>query len=328
MNKKGPLLITACCICVLLCACQPSAALLNKYSEMDLLQSSDVLSLVEPGKASGFAEDLAVVSSEDNEASLSDSTIPTTAALLIQTNTKEALYYKNIYQPVAPASLTKLMTALLVFKYGNLDDEITITQEMIDVDNPQAQMAGFAVGDKISVRDMLYCMLIYSGNDTSNAIGIYISGSIEEFADLMNSEAKNLGAMHTHFVNACGLDADGHLSCAYDLYLMFSACMEYEEFRDAISQSEYTVNYTSASGEAVSKTFDTTNLYFTGDYSPPEGVNIFGGKTGTTGNAGACLILYTTDNQDNPYIALILGGDDKPELYQQMSNLLTMIQKN
>lgn len=325
--KRG-IIAAACCTAMLISGCQPSSGLLNKYSEMELLTSSDVLSLVDPEKGEGYAADLAVVSVSDNEASISDTTITTDAALLIQTNTQEALYYKNIYEPLAPASLTKLITGLLVLKYGNMDDIVTITEEMVYTDVAGAQMAGFAAGDQVSVRDLFYSMIVYSGNDTSTALGIHMSGSVEEFAKLMNSEAASLGAANTHFVNACGLDEDGHETCAYDLYLMFNACMQYEDFRNAISQTSYTVNYTSASGAAASKTLPNTNLYFTGDYTPPEGVHIFGGKTGTTGAAGACLILYTTDDGENSYISLILGGDDKPELYQQMNSLLSMIQKN
>ena len=325
---KARVLIAACAAAVMLCGCQSSAdTLLNKYSEMDILGSSDVLSLVEPSMAEGFAADLAVVSAADNEASIGDTAISAPAALLMDEGTNAPLYYKNIYEPLAPASLTKLMTALLVLEQGNLDDTITITAEMIDIDNPEAQMAGFQAGDTISVRDMLYWMLIYSGNDTSNALGIYMSGSIEAFAQQMNERAKSLGATHTHFVNACGLDADGHETCAYDLYLMFKACMEYDVFRDAIRQSSYTVYYTNAAGETVSSTFDTTNLDLADYYDPPEGITILGGKTGTTGNAGTCLMVLAEDAGGNTYTALILGCSDKPELYQQMSNLLSIIQK-
>ncbi len=324
---KQRILIAACAAAMVFSGCQPSTALLNRYSELDLLGSSDVLSLVDPQKADGFASDLAVVSVADNEAFVDDKTIVTPAALLIRTDTNEALYYKNIYEPLAPASLTKLMTALLVMEHGSLDEEITITQEMVDINNPEAQMAGFVPGDKISVRDMLYCMLVYSGNDTSNALAVYISGSVEKFAEQMNARARELGALHTNFVNACGLDVDGHLTCAYDLYLMFTECMKHEEFSDALSKASYTVNYMNSAGEAVSKTFDTTNLYFAGLYDPPEGVTVLGGKTGTTGNAGACLMLSVKDADGAPYTALVLGGSDKPELYQQMSNLLSIIQK-
>lgn len=324
---RHKVLMAVCAFSMFLSGCGSSSVLLNKYSEMAILGSSDVLSLVDPDKGEGFAEDLAVISVEDNEASVNDSTITAPSALLIQTNTNDVLYSKNVYESLAPASLTKLMTALLVLKYGNLDDEITFTEEMLAVDNPAAQMAGFAVGDKVSVRDLFYAMLIYSGNDTSNALGIYISGTIEEFAQLMNSEAKKLGANHTNYVNACGLDAQGHETCAYDLYLMFNECLKYEEFCDAVDRSSYTFDYTNASGQSVSKTLETTNLYLAGQYEPPEGIHIIGGKTGTTENAGTCLILNTEDGEGNTYISLVLGSSDKPELYQQMSNLLSIIQK-
>ena len=98
------------------------------------------------------------------------------------------------------------MTGLLVLKYGNMDDIVTITEEMVYTDVAGAQMAGFAAGDQVSVRDLFYSMIVYSGNDTSTALGIHMSGSVEEFAKLMNSEAASLGAANTHFVNACGLD--------------------------------------------------------------------------------------------------------------------------
>lgn len=377
---KRQILVLACCFSMTLTACQAPSELLNKYSEIDLLKSSDVLSLVDPERTEGFASHLAVVSVADNAATTggagksvsvdddlgktiesssetgqpsddpvdidesfpdnengsgaengdenTQETITANSAFLVRTNTDEALFYKNIYAPLAPASLTKLLTALMVLKYGNMDDEVTITKEMITVDNPAAQMCGFAVGDKVSVRELFNCMLVYSGNDTSMALGVYISGSEEAFAQLMNSEAKKLGAVDTNYVNACGLDADGHLTCTYDLYLMFNECLKYPEFREAIDKKEYTTHYTNAAGEAVEKTFPTTNLYLTGDYAPPEGIHVFGGKTGTTDNAGTCLILYTTDSSENTYISIVLGSPDKPELYQQMSKLLSIIQKN
>lgn len=326
MRKR--LLMAACAAAMFLSACGTPAGIMNAYSEMDLLKNSDILSLVEPSRMEGLAESLAVISLEENAAASAEVSINAKAALLINAQTNDALYYKNVYEPLAPASLTKLMTALMILKYGNMDDTITITEDMIKVDHPDAQMAGFSVGDKILVRDMFNTMLIYSGNDTSNALAIYLSGSIKDFTALMNEEARQMGAMHTHFVNACGLDEQGHETCAYDLYLMFKQCLTYEDFCNAIDQSSYTVNYTSYSGESVSKTLDSTNLYLTGTYSAPEGIHVVGGKTGTTENAGTCLMLYSTDELGTPYISLVLGSSGKPELYQQMSGILSIIQKN
>ena len=192
---KRQILVLACCFSMTLTACQAPSELLNKYSEIDLLKSSDVLSLVDPERTEGFASHLAVVSVADNAATTggagksvsvdddlgktiesssetgqpsddpvdtdesfpdnengsgaengdenTQETITANSAFLVRTNTDEALFYKNIYAPLAPASLTKLLTALMVLKYGNMDDEVTITKEMITVDNPAAQMCGF-----------------------------------------------------------------------------------------------------------------------------------------------------------------------------------------
>lgn len=321
---KHKLFIFICGISILLCGCQVSSPLLNTYSQIELLKSSNILTIVEPEFAEGFADDLSVISPT---VSHSGDIISASSALLVSVESNEALYYKDIYKQIAPASLTKLMTALMVLKYGNLNDTITFTSEMLAVNNPEAQMCGFVEGDSISVKDLFNCMLVYSGNDTSNALGMYISGSIEEFAQLMNEEAKLLGATHTNFVNACGLDEDGHLTCTYDLYLMFVECMKYPEFMDAIKLSTVTANYTNSSGETLSKSFPSTNLYFTGNYSIPNGILMYGGKTGTTGNAGTCLILFSEDEFGSGYISVVMGSPNKPELYQQMTNLLTIIQK-
>lgn len=315
----GALVVSLC-----LTSCQSSQTLLNSYSQTELLTSSDVLSMIEAEEGEGFADDFAVVSVDENASSIDDTAVTANAALLIQTNTNEALYYKNIYEQVAPASLTKLMTALLILENGNLEDDITITQEMLDVNDAEAQMIGFSVGDVINVKDMLYAMLVYSGNDASNALAIYLSGSVDDFVILMNERAQELGAVHTNYVNACGLDADGHVTCAYDLYLIFSECITHEEFCEAIGLSSYVLNYTNAAGEALSLTLTTTNLYLAGTYSVPEGIYLYGGKTGTTTNAGTCLILYSMDEEDNTYISVILGTEDKEELYEQMSILLNM----
>ncbi len=322
---KTKLILLIFCCAMILCSCQTSSILLNPYSQVELLQSSDVLTNVEPQFSHGFASNLSVI---DLETAHSGNIITASSALLVSTDTNEALYYKDVYKQIAPASLTKLMTALMVLKYGNLNDTITFTPEMLAVNNPEAQMCGFVAGDSILVKDLFNCMLVYSGNDTSNALGMYISGTIEDFAKLMNEEAKLLGATHTNFVNACGLDENGHMTCTYDLYLMFAECMKYPEFMDAIKLSNVTATYTNSLGETKSKSFPSTNLYFTGTYEIPDGIQMYGGKTGTTGNAGTCLILYSEDELNKGYISVVMGSPNKPELYQQMTNLLSIIQKN
>lgn len=319
-------------ICLVMCgltlsltACGSGTSFLDEYSELGQLENSDSSTMIDLSKAAAFAKNLAVVSPQDNS-SFVDTTgdITATSRLLVDQNTNEALYFSNIFKQTAPASLTKLMTALVVLKYGNLDDEVTITEDF-SASVPDAQVCGFQLGDKITLRQLFYCMLIYSGNDTAHAIAIHISGSVSEFCKLMNEEARKLGAANTNFVNPHGLDEDNHYTTAYDLYLIFNKCLEYDTFIDAISQDKYTVNYTNEAGEALSKEFPTTNLYFLGEATAPSGISILGGKTGTTDNAGNCLILYLK-NGDGYYISLLLGNADKTELYSQMNKLIEKIQ--
>jgi D-alanyl-D-alanine carboxypeptidase (penicillin-binding protein 5/6) len=141
---------------------------------------------------------------------------------------------------------------------------------------------------------------------------------------MMNEEAQRLGATQTNFVTPNGLDDPDHYTTAYDLYLIFNECLKYDVFKDAISQSSYTAKYIH-NGEEYSRTYDSTNYYLLGYKTPPEGVSVIGGKTGTTDNAGLCLILYVEDDDGNGYISVILGCIDKDTLYESMSNLLSNI---
>lgn len=247
--------------------------------------------------------------------------------LLVCTTTNEVLYNNLPYKEVAPASLTKLMTALLVLEHGNLDDTVTLTSEMNADMIPSAQVCGFVPGDTVTVKELLYSMLVYSGNDAANALAIHIGGDIASFVAMMNEEANRIGAVNTHFSNPSGLDITNHYSSAYDLYLIFNECLKYDDFTTAVCQSSYTNHYTAASGNTASITYSSTNLYLNGTYSSPEGISVIGGKTGTTDAAGACLVAYCTDGNGNKYISVSLGNSDKPELYSQMNKILTKYQK-
>jgi len=317
--------LIVCSLTLSLTACSSGSSFLNEYSEIGLLESSDSSTMVELSKAAVFAKNLAVVSLLDNSSFVDTSgDITANSGLLVNQNTNEALYFSNIFEQIAPASLTKLMTALVVLKYGNLDDEVTITEDF-SASASDAQVCGFQVGDKMTLRQLFYCMLIYSGNDTAHAIALHISGSVSEFCTLMNEEARKIGATNTNFVNPHGLDEDNHYTTAYDLYLIFNECLKYDTFTDAIEQDQYTIDYTNSSGEALSKEFLTTNLYFLNQASAPSGGTVLGGKTGTTSKAGNCLILYFK-NDDAYYISLLLDSADKTELYSQMNKLLDKIQ--
>ena len=127
-----------------------------------------------------------------------------------------------------PASITKILTALVALEtVQDLDQEVTLTDD-VNVDVADAQVCGFKPGDKMTLKTLLYCMLIYSGNDAANAVASAVSGGdIPAFCDKMNAEAQRLGATQTHFVTPNGLDDPDHYTTAYDLYLIFKECLKY-----------------------------------------------------------------------------------------------------
>lgn len=266
---------------------------------------------------------------ENNSTDENVSTEPSleTPGLLVCRTTNTVLFNNLPYKEVAPASLTKLMTALIVLEKANMDDVVTLTAAMNHDMFPGAQVCGFVPGDQVTVKELLYSMLVYSGNDAANALAIHVGGDISNFVSMMNERANLLGAVNTHFSNPSGLDIDNHYSSAYDLYLIFNECLKYDDFRSAICQPSYTNHYTSSSGQEASITYTSTNLYMNGMYSSPEGMTIYGGKTGTTDAAGACLITYSKDGVGNDYVSVSLGSKDKPELYSQMNKILAKFQK-
>ena len=213
------------------------------------------------------------------------------------------------------------MTAYLALKYGNLDDTVTVSAHATDF-NWDESVAGLQTGDTLTLYDLICGLMIQSGNDCGTAIAEYISGSEEAFAELMNQEAAALGATGTHFVNPHGLHDDNHYTTAYDLYLMFNACLKDQRFVDIISLDSYTASITGADGTVRAVTWNPTNYYSAGIMTPPEGVHVFGGKTGTTDQAGNCVVLYEEDSSGNPYISVIMGAPDKSVLYEEMNLLL------
>ncbi len=180
---------------------------------------------------------------------------------------------------------------------------------------------GLRTGDQISLYDLLCGLILHSGNDCGTAIAEHIAGSEEAFAELMNSEARALGATGTHFVNPHGLHDENHYTTAYDLYLIFNACIKDERFVEIISMDSYTGTLTGADGTVREETWAPTNYYSNGTIDAPDGIRVFGGKTGTTDQAGCCVILYSEDMENHPYISVIMGAEDKNFLYQEMNRL-------
>lgn len=323
------IIATVCLTAMLLCGCEGQAAYMKPYTVVTAGKTSDVASMLHTDVWQGFAENLGVLSVADNEAGYHTealSEVSGTEILLTGTTDHTVITAHNVYKQMPPASITKILTALVALKQGgDLDREITLTDDVY-VDVWDAQVCGFEAGDVITLRTLLYSMLVYSGNDAANAIASAVGGDIATFCDMMNEEAARLGATQTHFVTPNGLDDPDHYTTAYDLYLIFNECLKYDVFKDAISQAHYTAKY-KHNGEDYQQTWDSTNYYLLGYKEPPEGVSVVGGKTGTTDNAGLCLILYVEDDAGNGYVSIILGCPDKDTLYASMSKLLSNIRK-
>ena len=256
-----------------------------------------------------------------------DSFMTAGASLIFDNTDNKMLYADNIYQKMYPASTTKIVTALVALKYGNLDDVVTIGYNATHIAEYGAKLCGFAEGDKITLKKLLYSFLICSGNDAGIAIAEHISGSVEKFAELMNKEAKSLGCSGSNFVNPHGLHDDDHYTTPYDLYLVFHELLNYDVFMDIINHSSYKAEFNGADGSKKTLWFASTDKYLLGSVKAPDGVTVIGGKTGTTSMAGSNLILYTKNNNGKSYISVVMHASDSFNLYSQMSHLLEMENK-
>lgn len=248
------------------------------------------------------------------------------AAALFDLEDSKVLYSYQMHDRLYPASVTKIMTALLALERGNLSDIVTISDTASASSFPSdAQVCGLRAGEKWSLEALLNALLLYSGNDAATAIAEQIAGSEQTFVALMNERAKELMANNTHFMNPHGLHDQEHYTTAYDLYLIFQECIKDERFLQIIQSESYTASYTGTDGETLTETFEPTNLYARGVAEKPTNVTIAGGKTGTTGEAGYCLILLEYDAQTRPYISVVMGAAAKSVLYEDMTSMIQAI---
>ncbi len=269
----------------------------------------------------GFASDLCVVTSDYN---VDAADIEASSAALFDMYNNQTLYAKDVFTSRSPASITKIMTAIVALKYGNMDDLVTVTSTAMNVEEGSSA-CGIMVGDVLSMKQLFYGLIVASGNDAAMMIAEHVGGSVSNFVDMMNREAEELGMTGTHFMNPHGLTEEGHYTTAYDIYLMFNEAMNYDLFLDAINRKNYYAEYTDSEGEAIAVTWDSTNRYFTGEAEVPDDVVVYGAKTGTTSDAGACIALLVKDLYGNPYLAVILHAEDRDELYPEANVLLSII---
>lgn len=311
--------ITAACLLagLVLSGCGRQTQVTYESSRLETMAED----LQENAQADSFAKDLCVVTGEEGEA---DASVTAEAAAVFGVDSKEVIFQKNPFERLYPASITKIMTALIAIRDGNLSDSVTVGPETV-ITETGASLAHINPGDTLTMEQLLYGLMLPSGNDAGAAIAVHMAGSTEAFAEKMNETAHALGATDTHFVNPHGLSDDDHYTTAYDLYLIFNEALKYPEFRQIIGTVSYQAQYTDSTGQTKTQEWKNSNQYLNGKSKAPDGVTVMGGKTGTTRAAGSCLILGCQDENSNDYISVVLKAESRDVLYDNMTKIIGKI---
>lgn len=224
------------------------------------------------------------------------------AAILIDARTGNILYAKNIDEQYYPASITKVLTALIACEQGNMDDIITYSHNAIYSIPWDGSTVGFSEGERVSLLDSLYGMMLASGNEAAVGIAEHIAGSEEAFADMMNERAREAGAQNSHFVTSNGLHDDDHYTTAYDMAMILKAAVENELFLQIASTYSYQIGPTNMKEEGYNPVSGHRMLNPKSEYYYPYAV---AGKTGYTSKAGNTLVTYAKQG-DTELICVIL----------------------
>lgn len=228
------------------------------------------------------------------------------AAVLINGDTGEIIYSHNPDKRLPMASTTKIMTALLLCENGELSREITVTPEMLRVEGSSMGLLG---GDKVTLHDLLYGMMLASGNDAANVTAYILGGTVDGFVKMMNDKAAELGLKNTHFDTPSGLDGESHYTTAYDLSLLARYALQNEDFSKAAASKSATLCY----GNPPYKRTLTNHNRLLKTFSGAVGV-----KTGFTKKSGRCLV--TAAKRDGKFVIAVTLND--PNDWQDHTALL------
>ena len=229
--------------------------------------------------------------SEDHPEALTPDQIYAQSFILINQDDNRVLLEKNADVRMNPASTTKIMTLLLAVEFGNLNEVYRIPAAAEDIPK-DSSVVPVTVGEEMTMLDLLYGMMLRSGNDAANAVAWLVGGTVENFVNMMNAKAAELGCTGTHFVNPHGYTADGHYTTARDLAAITRAAMENATIRRIVGTGQYTMAATNLREEYVIQNSNLMVVYGSEfRYSGATGV-----KTGTTSAAGQCLISAAEKN--------------------------------
>ncbi len=255
------------------------------------------------------------VSDTDAPVDLNLGTVKAKAALLIDLNTQEVLYEQNADEALPPASTTKIMTALLVLDAVaagqiSLDENVVADSKQLssvpwDASTVNPRVAN---GEIMTVRDMLYCIMLTSDCAVCNVLANRVSGSVDDFVERMNTRAAELGCTGVNFVNTHGYPAEGHVASARSLYLITQAAMNYPEFAEIVSARRYTIPATNKNAERL---LTNTNALMVGA-SNYRYLYATGVKTGYSKSSGYCLVS-TAEKADRRLMSVVLGAEKVPD---------------
>lgn len=242
--------------------------------------------------------------------------IESPSAILIDADSGQILYEKNAYEKRYPASITKIMTTYLAAAYGDLNSTLTASKEAIDAIGKNASNIGLQPNEILSFEDAVYGAYLVSANEACNVLAESISGSIEEFVDLMNETAYLSGAAHTHFANTNGLPNENHYTTAYDMAMITRFAMKNEKWMEFFTAETYTMPATNLSSERILTIGNEAALSSSPNYYP----GTLGGKTGWTPDAKFTLVTACRKN-DRTLIVVILGCEKIQDRYDDTRTL-------
>ena len=230
------------------------------------------------------------------------------AAILIFIFTGKVFYGKNENQKMYPASTTKIMTAILTLENANLNDVVTVPYDAIRTIPAGYSIAALQTDEQLTVNQLLQVMMVYSANDAANVLAFHISGSLENFANLMNQKVSELGLTDTHFTNPSGMHDENHYTTAQDMAIIMQYCMEDNTFRNLAGLKSCTIPATNKYQE---RTFNTTNNLLINSQTNINNNSYYeyaiAGKTGFTSQAKNCLVSVA-NKDDLELICVVLAA--------------------
>lgn len=244
-------------------------------------------------------------SNEKAEDIFKDITAPN--LLLAETTTGKILYERNSDERIYPASLTKLMTAILVVENCELDEIVTVSDKAVNSVPSGYVNANLQVGEELTVEDLLYVMLIPSANDAANALAEHVGGNIESFSSMMNTRAKELGCTGSNFTNPSGLHQEEHYTTTKDLFLISQKAIENSIIKKIIGTTTYSLPSTNKYTKEA-RIFTTTNYMIRKSLTKYYCDYCIGAKTGYTGDAKNCVVEFA--KKDGIELTAIVMGED------------------